>query len=144
MVKGSRVLEQEVDQAAELPYGRTRLAQRAPAARRRLTGILLVGSLALVIEAAASSYTWLVPAALVVLTAWGVARARLGGLIAAGLTAALAAFLPLAFAAFLLRSASTLVALGVSFVLGVAALPDVLLLMRDAELQDAYGFWARR
>lgn len=144
VVKASRVLDVEVGQAADLPYEETRLAKRAPGARKRLTGILLVGAVALAIEAYATSFAWLGPCAFVLLVAFRLQGPRLGAIMGAGLVATLAALLPLALLFFIEHSPSTLVALGVSFVLGVAALPDVILLMRDAELQNAYGLWAKR
>lgn len=142
VVKPSRTLD-EATADAEVAYEETRLAKRAPAARRRLVGLLVVGVLALVIDAIARNPFWALPALFVALAAWGVNRARLSGIVGAGLSALLAA--PLGIAA-LARGATggDLVAALVAIVLGVGALPDVVLLVRDAELQHAYGMWARR
>ena len=144
VVRAGRVLQESIGDAADVPYEETSLAKRAPAARRRLAALLAVGAIALAVEAFASSWPWALAALFAMAAAWRTRAGRLDGLIAAGLAAALAAFLPLAFIAFVARTPSTVIALAVSFILGAAALPDVVLLMRDAELQNAYGIWARR
>lgn len=141
VVKRSRVLD-EIE--ADVPYEETRLAKRAPAARKRLAGVLLLGAIALAIEAVATDRLWAVPALGVAAAAWGVRRARLGGLVAAGFAALVAALLGIAFLASARPTGADLVAALVALALGAMALPDVLTLARDAELQNAYGLWARR
>lgn len=144
VVKRSEVLA-GVDAEAGLPYAQTRLAQRAVGARRRLSFFLLGGVVAFLLEAAlARNAWWLLGAVALGLTAWGLRKGRLGALVAAALAAVLAVLLPLRFLVLGLPEAPGIVTGIVSVVFGLALLPDVLLLVRDAELQYAYGMWARR
>lgn len=143
VVKPSRVLD-EAQAEAEIPYEETRLARQAPKARRRLFGVLLVGALALGIESWARDPLWVVPAVGLVGAAWGVRAQRLGGIVAAAFAGLVATLLGLGVLAFARPGGSDLVAALVALVLGAASLPDVLTLVRDAELQHAYGRWARR
>lgn len=144
VVKRTRVLE-TIEEEAGVPYEETRLARQAIVSRRRLIGILLVGALVLLLEAAAqTSVMPAVASVAVVATAWGVHRGRLGGTVAAALLAVLAMLLPVRMFFITSPDASTAIALAVSVVLGIAALPSVVTLLRDAELQHTYGRWARR
>lgn len=144
MVKRANVLD-GAQAEAEIPYEETRLGRTAPRARRRLAVLLLVGALFAVVETVLARTWWTALAAgALVLTAWGAHRGSLGGIVAAGLAAALAAGIPLVVWGVLgLSRAEVVPALAVAL-LGAAALPDVVLLLRDAELQHAYGRWARR
>ena len=144
MVKRSDVLA-GVESGAGVPYEETRLAKRAVPARRRLAFVLLLGALALALEAVVTrGGLWALGAAAVALTAWGVKGGRLGALVAAALVALLATLLPLRFLVLGLPDAIGIVTGAVSVAFGLAMLPDVVLLVRDAELQHAYGLWARR
>ena len=134
----------EAQAEAEIPYEETRLARQAPRARRRLVGLLLVGALGLAIEAVARDPLWAVPAAGVAGAAWGLRAQRLGGIVAAAFAGLMATLLGLATLAFARPGGADLVAALVALGLGAASLPDVLTLVRDAELQHAYGRWARR
>lgn len=144
MVKRSEVLA-GVDAEAGLPYGQTRLAQRAVGSRRRLSFFLVGGAFAFLLEAAVTRHAWWVLGAVVLgLAAWGIRKGRLGALVVAALAAVLAVLLPLRFLVLGLPDTPALVTGAVSFVFGLALLPDVLTLVRDAELQHTYGMWARR
>ena len=144
VVKRSEVLA-GIDAEAGLPYEETALAKRAGPARRRLALVLLLGAGGLLLEAVvAREPLWALAAAAVALAAGGVRRRRLGGLVAAGLVAILATLLPLRFLVVGLPDALGVVTGAVSVAFGLAMLPDVVLLVRDAELQHAYGLWARR
>lgn len=144
MVKRVEVLG-EAESEAGAPYEETRLAQRAVKARTRLGGLLLIATGLLLVEAVLlRSPGWALAAVLVGATAWGVRKGRLGAVVAAALVAILAVLLPLRFFFEGGRDAATLLTMAVAGVLGLAALPDVVLLLRDAELQHAYGRWARR
>lgn len=144
MVKRTEVLG-AAEAEAGLPYERTRLARRAPAARRRLFFLLLLGAGGMMIEAAfARQPAWLLGAAALVLVAWGVHAGRLGAVIAAGLAALLLLLVPLGLLAIGPRDAIRVVTCLVVAAYGATLLPGVVLLVRDAELQHAYGLWARR
>lgn len=144
VVKRSDVLER-VAAEADLPYEETALARRAPAARRRLALLLLLGAAGFALEAAfARNAAWLLATAALALTAWGVRKGRLGGLVAAGFAGLLALLVPLALLAVGPRDAVRVVTCLVGVAFGASLLPDVVLLARDAELQHAYGLWARR
>lgn len=144
MVKRSRVLK-EVEADAGLPYEQTALARKAVGARRRVSLFLAGGALAMLLEAALGPNAWWLLGALALgLFAWGVWRGRLGGIIGAALVALLCMLLPLRFLALGLPDTIPLVTGVISFVFGLALLPDVLTLVRDAELQHSYGLWARR
>ena len=143
MVKASRVLDTEVP--ADVAYEDTPLAKRALGARRRLRNGLLLGALLLLVDAGATRSVLLAAlAAAVALTAWRVPRGRLPPLVWTGLEA-LAAVLLALWAALLggwglaegARVAATLLLVAV-------LAPTYVLLLRDAELQHAYGRWARR
>ncbi|MFA5860688.1 MAG: hypothetical protein WDA16_03245 [Candidatus Thermoplasmatota archaeon] len=137
MVRRSQELA-DVEAKAGLPYEETRLARQAVASRKRLAALLVIGALAM-LAAAWLPYgiLWLPAAAATLIISAGVWKGKLGGVIAAALVALLAVMLPLA-----MRLAFPVILAPV--VLGAACLPDVVLLMRDAELQHAYGRWARR
>lgn len=133
-MKRSRVLE-EID--ADITYDQTRLAKRAPGARKRLAALLLAGAALCVIPL---SVGWGMAAIALGAIAWAVWRGRLGGIVSAALAALVAVMLPL-----------RLVFIGefewwalAPLVLGLATLYDIVLLIRDAELQNAFGLWAKR
>lgn len=145
MVKKTSVLDVEVDAEAEVPYDETRLARQAPRARRRLVGLLLVGALLLAINAVADrSVGWLLASAAALACAWGVRKEKLGAVVAAALLALVAILIPLRLFFVAERDLPTVATFVVAVVFGLACLPDVILLFRDAELQNAYGLWARR
>jgi ABC-type glycerol-3-phosphate transport system permease component len=145
VVRKARVLDVEVDTEAEIPYGETRLAQQAPRARRRLAGVLAVSALLMAVNAVADrSAGWALGAAAALALAWGVRRASLGAVVGAALLALLAVLVPLRLLFVAERDLGTYATLAVALVFGAACLPDVILLFRDAELQSAYGMWARR
>lgn len=145
MVKRSRVLEDEVGAEAPVPYEETPLAKRASRARRRLALVLAAGAiLALARAALALSFGWVLVAAALAATAWGAREGRLGGVVSAALAALVAIMLALRVVFVGATDAPTLIQAGVAFAFGAACLPDVVTLLRDAELQHAYGLWARR
>lgn len=145
MVKRTDPLARELSQAADGPYEAQPLAKRAPAARRRVVGMLLVGALLLGIEAAFARGGAAVAGALALgALAWLVRGERLAGLIGAALAAILAFALPLAFWRLDGADAGEIVRALVSVGLAVGAAPDIVTLARDAELQYAYGRWAER
>lgn len=145
VVKRSRVLD-ELQAEAEVPYEETRLAKQALRARRHVALLLAIGAGGLALEAIVQrNALWLVPAALVLASAWSLRRSgALAGVIGAAFTAVLAVLLPLGFAALGVEDRAGWIAVVVSIAWGVALLPGVLTLVRDAELQHAYGLWARR
>jgi hypothetical protein len=144
VVKRSRVLD-EVDAEAEVPYEETRLARGAARARPRVALLLLLGAGGLALEALAQrDALWLAPAAFVLASAWGARRGALAGVIGAALVALLAVFLPLGLAALGVDDPAGWVAIVACVAWGIALAPGVLTLVRDAELQHAYGRWARR
>lgn len=144
VVKRVRVLD-EIDSEAGVPYEETRLARQAVKGRQRLFGLLLLAVGGLLIEAVAQrSFGWAIAALAVAATAWGVRKGRLGAVVAAALVALLCILLPLRLLGEGERDAAALLTMGVSVVFGLACLPDVVLLLRDAELQHSYGRWARR
>lgn len=144
MVRRSRELEL-VEEEAGISYPETALAKRAARARPRLAILLLVGAGLFVIEAIAGPRLLaLAPALALALAAWGVRAGRLGGVVAAALAAVLAVLIPIGFVLLGTPDTLALFSMAVSLALGLGALPDVLTLVRDAELQHAYGLWARR
>lgn len=144
VVKRVRALG-EAESEAGVPYEETRLARQSVKARARLSGLLLLAVAALLIEAVLQlSVGWALAAIVVGATAWGVRKDRLGAVVAAALVAMLCALLPLRFFFEGERDVAALLTMGLSMVFGIACLPDVVLLLRDAELQYAYGRWARR
>lgn len=144
MVKKVRVVD-GVEEEAGVRYEDTGLARRAVRSRRRLSGLLWVAAALLVLEAVAQGAPgWALVAVAVALAGWGTRQGRLGGVVAAGLVAFIAIGVPIRMLALGGLAASDAIALAVSAVVGLAALPDVILLLRDAELQHAYGRWARR
>lgn len=144
MVKRARVLA-DVEVEADVPYERTRLARRAVRARPRLAVLLLVGAAGFLLEAAlAREAMMLLGAGALAFTAWGAWKGRLGGVIAAALVGVLAMLVPLALMVVIERSVGERVIMAFVALWGAAMLPDVLTLVRDAELQHAYGRWARR
>lgn len=145
MVKKARVLDVEVDAEADIPYARTRLAQRAPKARRRLAALLAIGAALMAVNAIAlASVGWGLGAAAALACAWGVSRGRLGAIVAAALVALLAILVPLRLLFLAERDVATWATFAAALALGGAMLPEIILLFRDAELQNAYGLWARR
>lgn len=146
VVKRVPTLAREVAQASDGPYERQPIAQKAPASRRRVIGLLGVGLLLLLIEAAFARGGFPLVAAIYLVACGALLhRQRLGGIIATTFAALLAIALPLG----LLKTAGALdagdyIRGAVSIVLGLAALPDLVTLVRDAELQYAYGRWALR
>lgn len=144
MVKRVETLPR-IEAEAGVRYEDTRLAQRARPARQRLGWLLLAGAAGLAIEAFLSAQPgWLLGTLLVALTAWSVRASRLVGVLGAALTAVLAVSIPLALVAAGARDLEALLTAGVAVTWGVAMLPDVILLVRDQELQHAFGLWARR
>lgn len=144
MVKRVRVVD-AIEAEAGIAYEDTPLARRAIVARRRLAALLALGALVAALEAAASArWLWIVPALALAASAWGVRAGRLGGVLGAGFAAVVA--VGTALWALLASDPSTadLVAWLVALALGGGALPDIVTLLRDAELQHAYGRWARR
>lgn len=143
-MRKSRVLV-EVEADAGLPYEQTALARRAIPARRRLSWLLLATAAAMLIEAAVTRTPWWpVGSALVGAAAWGVSRGRLGATIGAAFVAALAIMLPLRLFFVTERDFPLIASLVLGMGLGVAMLPDIVTLVRDHELQNAFGLWARR
>lgn len=143
MVKRSRVLDTEVE--ADVPYEDTRLARKAVQARPRLAILLLVGAAGFGLEAILARTPFMGAGAVALaLVAWGVWKGRLGATVAAALVAVLGALIP--FALMFVGERATAERVIMAFVIAWAALmlPDVLTLIRDAELQYAYGRWARR
>lgn len=144
MVKRAHELA-DLEREAEVPYEATRLARRAPRARGRLGWLLAAGAAALVLLAAATrGWGWLLPALAAAAAAWGVRAGRLGGIVGAGLLAVLGVALPLALFGTGTRDGTEVLFMALFAALGVACLPDLVTLLRDAELQHAYGRWARR
>lgn len=145
MVRRGDVLETELAREADGPYEAQPIARKAPEARRRLLALLGLGAAALAIEAAFAGGGWpLAALAFVGLAAWLVHRGRLAGLVAAAFAALLAIGVPLAQARLMGADAGAWLRVALSVGLGLAALPNLLTLTRDAELQYAYGLWARR
>lgn len=145
MVKASRVLDEELRTEAEVPYEQTRLARRATAARPRLALLLALGGAAFAVEATLARDGWMaLGAAALFAVAWGAWKGRLAGVIAAALAALLAALIPLALMFVGERAIGERVVMAFVVAWGAAMLPDVLTLVRDAELQHAYGRWAKR
>lgn len=143
VVKPSRVLETEVE--ADVPYESTRLARKAAQARRRLAILLLVGAGGFALEAFLARAPFMgAGAAALALVAWGVWKGRLGATVAAALVAVLGALIPFALMFVGERATAERVIMGFVIAWAVVMLPDVLTLVRDAELQYAYGRWARR
>lgn len=142
-MKRSRLLE-ELD-AEATPYAQTPLAQRAVRARPRLGVLLLVGAAGFVLEGALARSAWMLAGALLLaLVAWGAWKGRLGAVIAAGFVSVVA----FGVSVWLLATAGSAwaerVPLAFLALWALALLPDLVTLMRDAELQNAYGMWARR
>lgn len=143
-MKRSDVLDRVEDEAG-VSYEGTALARRAAGARKRLSLVLLLGTGALLVEVAVSRQPlWLAPALAAGLAAWGVRKGRLGALLGGAFLATLAVLVPLAWLGVGPRDPASVVTALVSVALGASALPDVVVLLRDAELQHAYGLWARR
>lgn len=144
VVKQSRVLA-DLDAEAEIPYEKTRLARRAARARPRLAVLLLAGGAAFLVEGAMARNGWMLLAAPVLAAvAWGAWKGWLGAVVAAAFVALLALFVPIALIAMGGRALGETIALAFVSLWGLILLPDVLTLVRDAELQHAYGRWARR
>lgn len=144
VVKQSRVLE-EVAQGADVRYEETRLARGAVRARPRLAILLVLGVAGFALEAALSrSLWWGLGAAGLLLIALGVHRNRLDATVAATLAAAMALLIPSVYALVLKPAQPLVVLLAFVAVWGLAMLPDAVLLLRNHELQHAFGLWARR
>lgn len=145
MVRRGDVLETELAREADGPYEAQPIARRAPAARRRTLVLMGLGAAALAVEAAFVGGGWpLLALAFMGLAAWLVHRGRLAGLVAAAFVALVAIGVPLALFRVGGLDVSSALRAGVGVVLAVAALPGLVTLARDAELQYAYGLWARR
>jgi hypothetical protein len=145
VVRRSTALEHELAEAADGPYEAQPLARKAPAARRRLLGLALVAMVVLLIELAFTRAGFPLVAALYVgACAWMLKRQKLGGIIGGAFAAILAITLPVAFWRLGGADAGDLFRGVVSIGLGLAAVPDLITLARDAELQYAYGRWATR
>lgn len=142
VVKKARLLA-DLD-AEATPYAQTPLAKRAVKARPRLALLILVGVAIFVIEGALARDTWMMvgtlPLVVIALSVW---KGRLGGIIAAGFVAIVAFGLPLYFLATSGSSWAEKVPLAFISAWALVLLPDILTLVRDAELQNAYGNWAR-
>lgn len=145
MVKRSRLLERTELEEGAPPYAETDLARRAAKARPRLAILAVVGAAGFGLEAAlARDPAMALGAILLALAAFGVWRGRLGAVVAVALASALAIFVPLALFALGGVSLDEGVPMAFAVVWGALLVPDVILLFRDAELQYAYGMWARR
>lgn len=143
VVRRSRALEL-VEEEAGVPYAQTALAKKAVRARRRLVALLALGAILFLVESVAARQAgWVLAALFAAGAAWGVRGGRLGGVVSAALLAVLAVLVPLGLAFVGTPDTLALFAMVVSAALGLSALPDVLTLIRDAELQHAYGLWAR-
>jgi hypothetical protein len=150
VVKRSRVLIDAEGEAA-VPYEETRLAKRAVRSRARLAGLLAAGAALLALEFVAAllqahvAVFWLVAAPLLLAAGVGVRRGRLGAIVGAALLALVGVLLPFTVLALDAGGGwARVVGLVAPMLLAAACLPDVVLLLRDAELQHAYGRWARR
>lgn len=144
MVKSSRVLD-ELEAEADVPYEETKLARKATRARPRLALLLILGAAGFALEAFIVQSAWpALGAVILAFTAAGVWKGWLGGVIAAAFSAVLATLISLALLFMGERDVGARVILGFVIVWGAAMLPDVLTLVRDAELQYAYGRWAKR
>ncbi|HUR70040.1 MAG TPA: hypothetical protein VM370_12405 [Candidatus Thermoplasmatota archaeon] len=145
MVKESRALADELAQEGVAPYEATPLARRAVRARRRLAILLLVGVAGVALEAALRRDLLLALGAIAIAFAAQAVRAkRLAGVVAAAFAALLAVLVPIALMMVFDRPTSERILLAFVVGWGLALLPDVVLLLQDAELQHAYGLWARR
>ncbi len=144
VVKRGDVLD-KVEHEADGPYEVQPLAKRARASRRRVVGNLAIGVVLLTIEAAfARSPGFAFLAVLLALTAFLLHRNKLSGVIGAAFAAAVAIGAPLAALRVGDPGFGEYVRTAVSVVLGLAAAPDLVTLVRDAEMQYAYGRWAAR
>lgn len=144
VVKPARLLA-DIDAQAGIRYEETRLAREAPAARRKLAWLLAIGAAALSLEALLQREPlWLVGTIWAGLAAHRVRAGTLGGLIMSALTAAVATILAITLLARGPGSATDVITLVLAAIWGALMLPHVVLLARDAELQHAYGMWARR
>lgn len=145
VVKRSRVLADALGAEADVPYEETRLARRAPRARNRLALLLLVGAAGFAIAAALARDGLMAMGALgIAAAAWGAWKGRLGGIVAAAFVGLLAALVPLILLFMDPRALGDRIVMGLVVLWGASLLPDALTLVRDAELQHAYGRWARR
>ena len=143
VVKQSRVLA-EVE-AEATPYEATPLAKKAHKARPRLALLVGLGAAGFAAEGALARDGWmLLGAAALALVAWGVWKGRLGAVIATGFVAVLAFGVPLALMGMDRSTWAEKLPLLFVTAWSLALLPDLLTLIRDAELQNAYGMWARR
>lgn len=144
MVK-QRPLLDGIEREAGVRYHDTKLARRAPAARRRLLILLGIALGGMLVEGALHGSGWFAGAVILALAMWRLHAQTLGGLVLTALLALLAVLVPVGlYGTTRPDDAATLVPMGVALVLGLAALPDAVLLARDAELQHAFGLWARR
>lgn len=144
MVRRSHELA-DVEAEAGVPYEGTRLAQHATRARKRLAWLFFAAAALLVAYGiAASAWGWYLVAVAVGGAGLGVRADRLGGLVAAGLLATVGVLLPLALFGMGTREGFALVGMVGALGLSLAMMPDIITLIRDAELQHAFGRWARR
>lgn len=145
VVKRSRILEEVAEGEGARRYEETELARRAGPARRRLTVLLILGAIGFLIEAVFARAPVMGLGTLVLaLVAWGAWSGRLGGVVAAAMAAVLGMFVPIAFMLVGSQPLETRIAMVFVIVWGALLLPSVILLLRDAELQNAYGRWAQR
>lgn len=143
VVKKSRLLE-ELD-AEATPYAATPLAKRAIGARKRLALLFALGAAGFAVEGALARDTWMIvgtiPLLLIAASVW---FGRLGGIIAAGFVAVVAFGVSVYFLATSGSTWPEKIPLAFVAIWGIVLLPDIVTLIRDAELQNAYGMWARR
>ena len=145
VVKPADTLRATIEEDADIAYDDTRLARQARRARPRLALLLAMAAAGLVLESVLTgAFGWLVAAAVIAAAAWGVRADRLGAHVAAALIALLLVVLPLRLLLLGGLDAGDLVTNGAAMLLGAAMLPDIVTLLRDAELQHAYGLWAGR
>ena len=143
VVKRGELLD-ALEAEAGMRYDQTSLARRAVRSRRRLAWLLAAGAVALLVEAVVGARGWLLGVLALAVLAWGAREGRLAAIIGA----AFASVLFVALAIWALSTASHELARTLTLVLsigyGLAMLPDIVLLVRDAELQHTFGMWARR
>lgn len=144
VVKKSRVLK-ESNAEADVPYAQTRLARQASRARPRVTILLALGVFGFLFEAALTqSVAWALAAVALALLAWGTRAGKLSAMIGATFVAVVALLVPVVIALVLKPAQADVVTLAFVAVWGLAMLPDTVTLLRDQELQHAFGLWARR
>lgn len=135
-----------VEAEAGAPYEATALARRAARARPRLALLALAGAAILLASTLVTGAlaAAIAGAAALVLLAWGVRQGKLAALVGVAFAALLTLGLAIADLSTARPGGARLGLDLVALALAAGALPDVVLLVRDAELQHAYGRWARR